>query len=206
MARKYKRKQYKRRALFSRSQMKAIRKIAAMSGELKTTNATAANSGIVSGSGQNMYVSTANIPAQGDGDDQRVGDQIRLKEVAFRSQVATGTANGSVRCYVIQHLDDAVATVNNLDPNDFFPNLQASGTKYKVLYDRLIALDPGHKEDHVFDVRIPASKLRIKKLNMDTGATTLQGGGDISFHLTTNNTAATQITTDTNCRVKYYDS
>lgn len=205
MPRNYKRKQYKRRMPFTKSQMKAIQKISQRSGELKHVDSSSTHTSVVTGGGQNLYLSTATLPAQGDGENQRVGDQINIKSVRFKAQVNCGTANGSVRCYVVQHLDDTVATINNLDPNDFFPTLQTSLTKYKVLYNKVIQLDPDGKSNHIFMVDIPAKRLKIKRLNFDSAASTLTGGGDISFHVTSNNATASQMTSDLNTRFSYYD-
>lgn len=187
---------------FNRKQVKAIKKIAQASGELKHLDVTFTSAGLVS-SGSLSDKTNLAIP-QGDGEGQRVGDQLDVKDMHIKAQINSGTANGSVRMFVYQHLEDTDPSVGNLLPNDFWPTIQTSLQKYKILYDRTINLDSDGKSNHLFDAKI--KKFGVSKISYDTGASTVTGPGEISINFSTNNATASQVTVDCNCRVRYYDN
>ena len=189
---------------FNKSQVKFIKNIVKADKELKHADSAVSDTSMVSTSAS--IASPSMSRAQGDGEDQRVGDQLEIKDIHWRLQIDAGTAQGSVRFYALQYLEDTQPSgVGNLLPCDLFPTIQTSLSKYKILFDKMVHLDGNGKSNHVFNVRVKASQLPIKKINFDSGLTTLTGGGQITGYLTTNNTTASQMTMAGNVRFRYLD-
>lgn len=203
----YRKKNYrKKRMLFSRKQVKAISKIAQHSGELKFGDEqTATSASLIATS--DFTDSLIPAIAQGDALNERIGDDIILKDVRIRANVSAGTASGLVRCYVIQTFQDLAnysGAFNDILPNDFMPTINdTGGNKYKVLYDRVVNLDSDSLSNYLFNITL--KKFPMKKVSFDAGATTIQKGA-INIFISTLNTTASQMTVDCNSRIRYYDS
>lgn len=195
-----KRSNYKRP--FSRKQVKAIRKIAEKSGELKSKQYNNTDNDLQSTF--NMNTGALSI-AQGTDDDERIGDSIYLHKVQARFQVNT-LVSSTLRLFAFQCLEEvAPSGVSTLKPNEFWPNIQVSGARYKVLYDRVINIDPDSKGSMLLKVDIPGKKLKIKKIPFDEGAATMKNG-QVLIYLTSTNTTASQITVDANLKAYWYDN
>ncbi len=188
-------------------QIKQVKKIALSQGELNHLD-TAISSASLTASSAFTLNSFFDI-GQGDAENQRVGDQLQIKDLKINVRISAGSANGIVRCVMWQQLDDAQPTgmggYSNLPPGDFLPTIQVSITKYKVLKDFYFDLNSAGKNNKFLKIRIPAKMLAHKKINFDSGASTITGPGKIHFKLTTNNTTASQMVVDGNARASYYD-
>lgn len=200
---------YKKKMPFNRRQVKAIKKLAESSGELKSLDGAAITSAsLISGTGVTFFNTALSAIPQGDGEAQRIGDQLRIKDLHARFLVDAGTAQGAVRVTIFQQLEDVLPAgvpTSTGSVQQFWPNIQTSLTKYQKLYDKVVYLDGNGKSSHLFDIKIPASKLMIKKWNYDSGATSLTGGGQIRGSIMTNNLTALQMTVNGVQRIRYYD-
>ncbi len=173
--------------------------------ELKENFGTGTDTSLIAGSG--FADDLINNIAQGDGNGQRIGDHIEVKDLSIKASVFSGTASGLVRCYVYQGLEDNPpdTTAMTLAPNDFFPSLQDTNSKYKVLYNKVISLDPDYRSSFLFNIRIPAKKLGLQRIEFDAAAETIVGGGLVKMRIETDNTTASQMTVDSNYRLRYVD-
>lgn len=204
------RNKYNKKGMFSKKQVSAIRKIAQKSGELKFVEQTSTSSGLYTGGSQTIDFPTI---AQGDDENQRIGDKIYIKDYQFRGTINSGTANGLIRIFAFQ-LDTTSdgqanpSALTNLSPNDFWPNSESvDGPRYKILYDKMYKVDPNNNPNQFFKFKISSNKLMNKQIEFsdDAGAASDIIKGRIVVRLTTTNATATQITTDINSRVRYYD-
>ncbi len=185
---------------------KRVQAVIMASAELKEIAETATDSSLTLASPFSDNI-PGSIP-QGDGDGQRIGDRIEVKDISIKASVFSGTASGLVRCIVYQGLEDNPPDTASmtLGPNDFYPPLTSTNSKYKILFDRVISMDPDYRSSFLFNIRIPAKKLGKKNIEFDSGAETLLSGGLVVLRITTDNTTATQMTVDSNFRLRYVDN
>lgn len=202
-----KRKRYNRRgAPFSKKQVKAIQKIAQHSGEMKNNSDNQTSSSLISTSPFIHRMSHITID-QGDGEGQRVGDEIFIKQLSWRCLVDAGTAQGILRVIVIQQLSDTLDSFSTgLLVNSFLPDKATTNGRYKVLYDKLMYVGGDVKNSQLIKLNFRNNRLPIKKVHFDEGLATYSGGGDIEFYVITDNTTASQITCNANLKLMYYDS
>lgn len=201
------RRKYRKRRKSSKSFAKKVMAVVNKKQELKTKQSSGSDASLIATSGFVQEMNETAV-AQGLDDDERVGDNLNLKYIHFKAAVSSGSANGLVRCFVIQDLENA--SPNGIGatlplPNDFFPNQQVANARYQILYDRTVEIDAANRPNYLFNIRIPASKLKIKKIHYDDGATTLSGGGNVRLFMTTLNTTASQMTVDSNLKMAWYD-
>lgn len=210
--RMYKRRPRTRKRMpFTKNQTKAIHKIAQQSGEMKQIQGTSTDSSLVDGSHFNHSFLTI---AKGDDDNQRIGDKINVKDLHYKAVVNSGTASGVCRVIIYQLLRRPETTaetgvgIAGLLPNDFYPNNEDVPVKYKILYDKIFYVNSVSKPQHLINVRIPARKLAIKQLewDADTGASAELLSGFISMCISTTNTTVSQMTVDSNLKIRYYDA
>lgn len=206
---KKKRVMKRRGKVFTKKQVKVIKKLALSTGELKSFETTSTNSSLVASTGDG-HSGVLAIP-QGDGDEERVGDQIRIRDIHYKVLLTSGTANGAVRVVLYQELgnDNPLSSASDFLPNALLPKLADLGTAsagYKILFDRVYYLSAASVPNKVVNIRIPASKLKYSKIDYSTSAGTTPSKGDINLYIGTNNTTASQMTTSINCRTRYYDN
>lgn len=196
---------------FSSKQVKAIKKIAKTSGEVKTIDSNTTDAGVILTSAMSVDMPTI---AQGDTDATRDGDRIRLSSLQYKVRCNSGTANGLIRCLVIQfggmRDGESIPTAfsGNNDPTFLLPDLDSvDGIDYKVLYDKTQDCNPQGKNNILFNVKIPSSKLKYKEIEYaDAGGLASDIlKGRVFLKLYTNNTTDSQITAECNSRVRFYD-
>ncbi len=181
---------------------KRVLSVMKSSAELKEVVETSTDTSLTDAS---SFSETITNPAQGDGDNQRIGDRLEIKDLSIKASVFSGTASGLVRCYVYQSMGDVLPQNMILLPNDFYLKIQDSQSKYKVLYDRVISLDPDYRSSYLFNIRIPVKKMGKKAIHFDAAASTVVDGGTILIKITTDNTTVSQMTVDCNYRYRYVD-
>lgn len=203
------RRKYKKAMPFSKRQVKAIKKIAIKTGEVKTIDTNTTDSSLVLTSGMSIDMPTI---AQGDTDSTRDGDLINLDSLQYRIRVNSGTANGLVRCVVVQFGqqqdgDSSPFFEGNLDPTFLYPDLDTIQTEYKVLYDSVKECNPQGRNNIYFKIRIPKKKLKWTKVEYSDSAGLSSDiiRGKVFCKLYTNNTTASQMTAEANSRLKFYD-
>lgn len=197
---------FKKRTPFNKKQVKAIRKIAETSGELKYANITDTSSSLTNATAMSIVMPDI---AQGDGDNQRIGDRITLRDYSVKAILNSGTANGLVRVYAIQFPDaseTSVPELANLLPNDFYPTSEdIDGVKYRILYDRVFKVGSATNQVQLVNFKLSGKKLnRMIEYNADAGAAADIIKNRIVVYFTTENATASQITVDSNCRIRYY--
>lgn len=208
MPRKFVKKMYRKkrsfRRPFNKGQVKAIRKIALRSGEIKELVGSLSDGSIVTASANPVAISYT--MAQGDGEGERIGDEITIKDISVNMVINSGTANGSIRVIFYQKLSDTTDLTSNMtDINDYYPSLKNSTGAYKILYDRNFQLDPDGVSNKF--VRVKFNKqLKVHKINYDAGASTFNNTGTVLGLILTNNATASQITMTGKSRIRYYDS
>lgn len=195
-----------KRAPLSRGQVRAVKKIVQKSGELKYKDDLSNTNSSFRDASQTSHNLSAFQIAQGDGLNNRDGDQIDLKSYKIKVILKTGSASGQVRAYLYQWRGNVEPTgLTNIEPHGFFPRLDVADQPYKILYDRVFKLDPASYDTHQLNISVPMNKLLTRKIKFDAGATGILDG-DIKFQLTTDNATASQMTTDLNARVVYHDN
>ncbi len=145
--------------------------------------------------------------SQGDSSvDERVGDELMIKDIHIKIAVKQVLNSGLHRVYAYQFLEDANPSgLGNLQPNDFWPNIQTSGKRYKVLFDRSFFLDVDAGRSHkLVNVRIPVKMLPIKKIKYATGSASIESG-QILVAISTDNANSGDQSVDSNFRMRFYD-
>jgi len=186
--------------------MKAIKKISQASGEQKTIEDNKTSSSFVSSS---AFTHSSNdvAPAQGDGEAQRVGDKIRVKDYSWRALIDAGTTQGIVRLLIIQQLADTLNSFStSISCHSFLPDMNITNGRYKVIEDRLFYVGGDKQNSMVLKRHISAKKLALKSMEFDEGAATYIGNGKLHIFLFTNNATASQLTVDSNLKLRYYDA
>ncbi len=156
-----------------------------------------------------QFLMTLIMPAQGDTDNTRDGDQIRLLSVRFRGHlelIGSATEGALIRFVVLRlpatNVDGTAPTAdfnNLLRPNDFFP--RELPYKYKVLHDRVLSVGGGGKSAMLVNISLKMNEL----IQFDgTGANDI---ANFKYHLygQTHHTTATDLSCDMNTRLIYTD-
>lgn len=208
---KYARKnKMSRRMPFSKKQVKVIKKLALQTGEVKEISNSSTFSSIVKTSALTGVMNTT-IP-QGDGEGQRIGDEITYKDIRFSCTFNSGTASGLLRVIAVQRLDNSTngnpfqGLSNPGDINNPYPTLEEAGGRYKILKVWNSSVSSAGKKDTMCVMNIPYKSLPIKKLTYDPTLSTLStNAGVVYFVVLTNNTTASQLTGSYEIRTRYYD-
>ncbi len=140
---------------FNKRVMKVIHKQA----EKKVLDLTESDTSIVSGQPFNLVIG---MPAQGDGDNQRNGDQVRLLSLRFRGKLAlsaSATEGALIRWVIIRvpatNVDGTapIADFTSMTPNGYYP--RELPYKYKVLMDKTLSLHTGGNNMRLVKFNIP---------------------------------------------------
>lgn len=202
----------RRRLPFSRNQTKAIRKIAQKSGEKKVFE-MAEDTTAFSTVAKQLDIATDFRVAHGDDSNQRDGNSIRLSNLHWRVQLDSPSTTSDVyQVLVVQFLEkEEPVGLTALKPHDLLPRLETAEYKYKVLYKRMIHINPGGGSSNlskykVFDIKIPAKRLPIKTISYEDGDTlgSLINSGNIKLYI--NNISNVSTSVVINGRLTYYDS
>jgi len=133
----------KRNMPLTKRQVKAVKKIAAQSGEVKYRDVAFDDNDIYNGFPATL--STLLTIAQGDSVSQREGDKLLLKNIRWRGYLESKDTNQSqvVRMLMYQTTDGAanVAELNSIKPDDFLPRGDATNQRYKILLDKTLTLN-----------------------------------------------------------------
>ncbi len=146
--------------------------------------------------------------AQGTDDDERIGDLVAFKDITFQVGLQPGLAglgNGVMaRVKVVQYLEfELSSVVKEIEPYEFYPNYQASDTKYRILFDRTYALSANGRQAHYQTIRIPGSKLQ--PVEFDDAAAT-EAKGSIECSITTDTTTANELSGSISLRGRWYNA
>ncbi len=157
-----------------------------------------------------QFLMTQVMPAQGDTDATRDGDQIRLLSIRWRGhlELTGGATEGALIRFVVLRLpatnvDGTAPTAdfnNLLRPNDFYP--RELPYKYKVLHDKVLSIGGGGKSAMLVKINIKMNEL----IQFDgTGANDI---ANFKYFLygQTHHTTATELSCDMNSRLIYTDS
>lgn len=197
-------RKYNKNKGLTKTMRKQVIKLTQAQSELKKKDETATDTSLTAASPFIMAITPD--PVQGVGKDQRIGDTIKLGKISLKALVCAGTANGLVRAFVYQALDDvSPSNVSDVGPNEFFPDIQSSITRYAVLYDRTVMINPEQRSDYQFNIELNPKKYKVKNINFDSASTSINGGGALFLAITTNNTTTTQMTVDCNARERFFD-
>lgn len=152
---------------------------------------------------------TAIIPsfqiAQGTGDQNRIGDKIMVKGMKYIYNL-NATVSASVRliCVLITPYSTAINSQVSTDFNaigltGFYPR-DINGYKYKILYDKMINIDPDKNGSITFQKYIKLNR----KLNFKDATTT---STNLDFKVLwfqyTNNTTASAVSSVFNSRLLF---
>ncbi len=156
-----------------------------------------------------QFLMTLSMPAQGDTDATRDGDQIRLLSIRFRGHlelIGNATEGALIRFVVLRlpstNVDGTSPTAdfnNLLRPNDFYP--RELPYKYKVLHDRVLSIGGGGKSSMLVNISLKMNEL----IQFDgTGANDI---ANFKYFLygQTHHVTATELSCDMNSRLIYTD-
>ncbi len=194
----------KSRKGLNRLERKQVNAILNSRTELKENIKTVTNTSYNSSGGVSLYVFD---PAQGDaGIGERIGDQVTIRDIQLKVSVQQLLKSGLHRVYAYQELEDTDPSgLGNLQPNDFYPNIQTSVKKYKVLFDRVFHLDIDAGKSHqLVNIRIPAKMLALKKVDFAAGSVAINSG-QVHVIATTDNATTNDQSLDCNHRTRFYD-
>lgn len=200
------RKQMRRKRMpLSKAQAKAVRKIANTSGEIKKVETNNDDTDIYSGASSSIDVGLTNI-IQGDGDSQRIGDKLNIKKLLIRGVLdAKSSQSALCRLYIIQALFDTTGSgLTTIKPDEFFPDSEAVGGRYKVLYDKIMTVNPNGNEKKFFKVSLNGNKFAPVKY--DAAATSINYGRVFCSLLTDDNVTTGNLDMDCNVKLYYTDA
>lgn len=194
---------------FSRKQAKAIKKLAEQSGELKSKVDSNSTSSLTSAAAFTHGLQDI-IPAAGTGLDQRIGDQFTIKDIDYRISLASGTANGLIRCVIYQQLGVETGEPS-LGVAGFWPSLDTgSGSsftdegKYKVLMDKMYTLNSVSRPNLFIRHKVKAKDLLVKAPQVNSAGTDFLKG-KLQLQIYTSNATASQMVVSSNMRLRWYD-
>ncbi len=185
---------------------KKVLKVIDKQAEKKNLDQSEDATSIVAGTPFNMSIG---MPAQGDTDLTRDGDQIRLKSIRFRgklSLLAPATEGALIRFLVLrlpstnQDGSAPIADFTGMTPNGFFP--RQLPYPYKVLSDKTFALHIG------------ANNMRLIRYNISVNNQLIQFDGSgvndiVNYRYfvlgVTEHATASEMTCQANTRVIYTD-
>lgn len=175
----------KARMPLSKTQVKAVRKIANKQinriAELKYKDSLATQQSM---SYDSPTVSALTFPSQGDGNTSRDGDSIYLKSSQLRFYVERNSVSGSDgtwRVMVVQWLENSgtAPTLSDIlqDTSQYdsihSPYLINGKKEFRVLYDAKGSVSENNGPDHTF--RTANLKPRVRKIQFDAAAVTCVG-------------------------------
>lgn len=197
----------KKRLPLSRNQVKAVRKIALQSQELKYIDSSA-----LQGS-TNIFSGTANIVSnffdgidQGDDNGNREGDSIQVKSFKLRFHAKMdGTERALLRVLCIQTRGQTApstltGTSTAPSPLEFLPKMDSEDEPYRVLYDKVLALNEDGSSGKYFTVDLAKKKGFIRKIQYENNATTTVNSGKVYVMLI----ASTNISTGEGLSCNYH--
>lgn len=202
VSKKYSRNSRKSNKTFAQRVKKVLEKEA----ETKYSIASTTDTSLINTSGtQHNCIGTI---TQGDAENERIGDKIKVKDLQIRLTLKSGTVSDLVRVYLYQTKGDLAnfgGSLNDLYPQSFFPTLEeTNGNVYKVLFNRVYQMAPDINETKFLQLTIPAKKLLVKNIEFDAGLTTIMNGA-IQLGIETTNTTASQMTAQVDTKLRYYD-
>lgn len=189
----------------SRAQVKAVKKIAMTSSELKKKELVVAESSL----GSNFTVSIGGLGtsfslAQGTDEDERIGETIKVKDLQFNLHISPGSTAGNQDPYrvIVYQLLDSNNSAIELDPFEFWPDSNQD-QKYKILYDKITNnTDNTNRESQFHRIRISGKSLKLVKF--DDASTTCQEG-QVAMTIVPLNTTANVLNKQVSARIRYYD-
>ncbi len=199
-------KQRRNRRQTNKSFSQRVKKVIEQQAETKYSFAATTDSSLINTSGtQHNCIGTI---VQGDAEDERIGDKIRVKDLQIRLTLKSGTVSDLVRVYLYQVKGDLAnlgGSLNDIFPQSFFPTMeQTNGNQYKILFNRVYQLAPDIMENKFIKITIPGKKLLVQQVEFDDGATTLLNGA-ITLGIETPNTTASQMTAQVDSKLRFFD-
>lgn len=145
--------------------------------------------------------------SQGDSKNERIGDKIKVKDLQVRLTLKHTDYGHMVRVYLYQvrgKLGDFDNALNDIYPQDFFPNLEKTdGHTYKVLFNRVYPLEVG-KAYKFLKLNIPAKKLLIDEIQFDEASSNILDG-EIMLGIETTSTTANEVSSWVSTKLRFYD-
>lgn len=195
---------------FTRRQAKAIKKLSVASSELKVKEDLANNLGSFTDSAPFQYSMNTMALAQGTDDDERIGDKIKVKNITYKLRIKPGSAGYNTtdghmyRVCAVQTYDaDAITAAVIPNPLENWPDYQTSNVKYKVLYNKVITLNPDVSNSKYHIINIQGKRLR--EIIFDNALTTLQTN-HIDLFIKPLTTVNNQLQADYSVKLSYYDN
>lgn len=202
------RKRSRQSSGLSRKQKKQVKQLVKQDRELKYVDSNETDTSLIASSG----FAQDGIPTMAQGDDmgERIGDSIDIKSIRFQVLLKSGTASGLVQVFAFQELTDTAPSGISINHSVVpihspFPKMDVAQQAYKILFNKRFVLDPDSKDTAYVDIKVPAKKLGLSRLTFESATGNVLTAGKISLYIKTDNTSATQMTVDSNCRVEYYD-
>ncbi len=173
--------------------------------ELKMSMLEASNSTFVTSAGLEVFTITALSISQGDGHNSRDGEQINVRDIHVRLAIKQGSASSIYRLYAYQNMENAdPSSMSNVQPHQFFADLDDAGAKYKILWDQVFTLDVDSGKSYKFaNVKISGKKLNAISFN---GSSTTVEAGEVHVLLTTDNSSSGAGVVEYTGKCRYYDS
>lgn len=197
----------RRRMPFNKKQLKAIKKIANHSGEIKYKDATASSINPFSGSPATLLSTWLNL-AQGVDNDERVGDSVRLRNILLRLKVKNNTTSSKyLRFLVIQVRGDTAPS--NMPPNQsepFLPKAENVGEPYRKLVDKKIMLSSTAGGIDKVLLSFNIKKFLSPIIKFDDAATTVNQGQIYFYLIADTDTSTGNISATLYSRTNYYDA
>ncbi len=196
------RKSKKSKVSFEKRVLKVINKSSEKKNLDQLENATS----IVSGTPFNMNIG---MPAQGDTDLTRDGDQIRVTNIWFRGELslkAPATEGALFRLIVLRipatNVDGTapISDFTSMTPNGFFP--RELPYKYRIYKDVTYSLGVGEKNKRLVKIKIPVMDIQKFDGTLSTDVTSFR----IAVLGVTEHATASELTMEANTRMNYYDS
>lgn len=197
----------KKRMPFSKKQVKAIKKIAEHSSELKSKEVNGADVSITSPAPFAFTLNSFNL-AEGDGDDERIGTKISVKDICYKFRVGPGSAGLSTLGHVyninvIQHLgNETIGSSSQIGPLQFFQKANDTDEKYKILYHKTVTLQPSSQNNKFHNIKIKGKLLN--QILFDVGTTTCQLN-NVSLIVKPYTSVANELRLDYIARIRWYD-
>lgn len=204
---KLRRVKLKKRLPFSKKQAKAIIKLSHKSQELKQKLDTETDASVTASAPFHHDIGDFAL-AEGTGQDERIGDNIKIKDLMFLIRVIPGsvgfntTTGHTYRLFVYQNYDDSSILAVMPGPLEFYPNPSIVNTSYKVLYNKVITLNPDNTNNKFHKIKIKGNML--KKVNFDIGASTITSN-NVRCVLKPITDTANELQVVSSARIRYYD-
>ncbi len=202
MPRQHSKRQRKSSSSFEKKVLKIVNKQA----EKKVIDQSESDTSIVSGQPLNMAQTMA---AQGDGDNQRDGDRMRLLSIRWRCELALlpAASEGAVIRFIGLRLPGTnvdgsapIADFTGVEPNNFYT--RDLPYKYKVLFDKNVSIGGGSTSKKLIQL---SHKCNDEIVFDGTAAT---DNVNFKYYLlgTTSHGTATELAAEVNSRMVFTDS